>query len=78
MTASLGVIRGCRALSRKIYGSEEHWRSIPSLAKEGFPIFKMLGIWSGREDALAAEIAAREARAKSAADVPHPKAETAA
>jgi hypothetical protein len=65
---SLGLLRGCRAISSYMHGDERHWREVPALAEQGWPVFKLNGRWSARADSLAREIAAREERAKREAD----------
>jgi hypothetical protein len=63
MTEPRILHRGKRALSAKIFGTDEHWRSIPGLIGE-LPIFDLAGIYVGYDDELDAAIAAKKANAR--------------
>ena len=43
------------ALSTKIYGTDEHWRSIPALIGE-LPIFELAGVYVGYDDEIDAAL----------------------
>jgi hypothetical protein len=63
MTEPRILHRGKRALSTKIYGTDEHWRSIPALIGE-LPIFELAGVYVGYDDEIDAALEAKKANAK--------------
>jgi hypothetical protein len=63
MTKPRILHRGKRALSQKIYGTDKHWRSIPSLQGE-LPIFVLAGQYVGYDDAIDAALQAKQESAK--------------
>ena len=55
------LLRGARRLSLKIYGDEDGWRSIATLAaRKELPIWRLCGGFVAFEDALDDALAAKE------------------
>jgi hypothetical protein len=73
MTESRVLHRGKRALSKKIFGTDEHWRSIPGLIGE-LPIFELAGVYVGFDDEIDAALRAKQEAAKR--PPPRPRSKT--
>lgn len=54
-----GLLRGARRISQFIFGTEEEWRSVDSLAHD-LPIFRLAGKWAARPSSLTKAISERE------------------
>jgi hypothetical protein len=54
-----GLLRGARRISRFIFGTEEEWRAVYSMARD-LPIFRIAGTITARPQSLARAITEHE------------------
>jgi hypothetical protein len=62
-----GLLRGARRISQYLFGTEDEWRTVYSLARD-LPIFRLAGKLTARPSSLARAISEREHNANSARD----------